>query len=75
MRDQRIEAWAALGLIKARDRLAAGSVGAKPIDGLGREGDEAARAQAMDGVADRRGVGPRNARDRRGCHGRPPVPK
>ena len=45
VRDQGIERGAALGRIEARDRLAVGGVGAEPIDGLGRKGDQAARGE------------------------------
>ena len=46
MRDQRIERRPALGGIEPRHRLAVGGVGAEPVDGLGRERDEAARREA-----------------------------
>ncbi len=36
----------ALGVIEPRDRLAVGGVGAEPVDGLGREGDQPAGRQA-----------------------------
>ena len=45
VRDERIERRSALGLIEAGDRLGVGGVGAEPIDGLGGEGDEAARGE------------------------------
>ncbi len=57
MRDQRIERGAALGLIEARDRLAVGGVGAEPVDGLGRKGDEAACGQRARGALDGRATG------------------
>ena len=44
--DQRIERGPALGGIEPRDRLAVAGVGAEPVDGLGREGDEAAGREA-----------------------------
>ena len=52
--DQRIERRSALGLIEAGDRLGVGGVGAEPVDGLGREGDEAARGQHARGQRGRR---------------------
>ena len=46
MRDQRIEARAALGGIKPRDRRAVGGVGAEAVDRLGRERHEPAVGRA-----------------------------
>ena len=57
MRDQRIEGRPALGLVEARDRRAVGRVGAEPVDGLGRKGDEAAGGQHARGAFDRRAAG------------------
>jgi len=45
MCDQGIEGGAAFGSVKPRNRLAVAGVGAEPIDGLGRERDEAASGQ------------------------------
>ena len=45
MGDQRIERGPALGLVEPRDRRGIGGVGAEPIDGLGRERDQAALAR------------------------------
>src|SRR5919108_1809912 len=42
MRDQRVEAWSALGLEDARNRSAVGRIGREAIDGLGRNGDHVA---------------------------------
>ena len=53
MGDQRIEARPALGGIDPRDRGRRGGVGAEPIDGLGRKGDEPALAQNFGGALDR----------------------
>ncbi len=53
MGDQRIEGRAALGLIKPRDRLGVGGVGAKAINGLGWEPNQPALREA----ARRRGHG------------------
>ncbi len=75
MRDQGIERRPAFGLVKTRDRLSVGRIGAKAVNSLGREGDEAAGLEAMHRVADRSRVGPRNACDQRGCHRREEVPK
>jgi hypothetical protein len=47
MRDQRVEAGPAFGGVNSRDRLAARRVGAEPIDGLGREGDELSRCEQL----------------------------
>ena len=53
MGDERIEARPALGGIDPRDRRRRGGVGAEPIDGLGRKGDEPALAQSFGGALDR----------------------
>ena len=45
MGDQRIERGAALGVVEPRHRFAVGGVGAQPVDGLGRKGDQTAGAQ------------------------------
>ena len=52
--NQRIERRAAFGLIETSDRLGVGGVGAEPVDGLGREGDEAARGEHARGQCGRR---------------------
>ena len=57
MRDQRIEARAALGGIEPRDRRAVGGVGAEAVDRLGRERDQPALAQHARGRRDRVAVG------------------
>ena len=46
MGDQRIEGRPAFGGVEPRDGLAVGRVGAEPVDGLGREGDQAAGGEA-----------------------------
>ena len=46
MRDQRIEARAALGRIEPRDRFAVGGVGAEAVDRLGRKRDQPAVRRA-----------------------------
>ena len=45
MDDQRVEGRPALGGEDRRDRAVVAGVGAEAVDGLGREGDERARAQ------------------------------
>ena len=57
MGDQRIECGPALGLVKPRDRLAVGGVGAEAVNGLGRKGDQAAGREAAHRLGDRGGVG------------------
>ena len=47
MGDQRIEGRPALGLVEPRDRRGIGGVGAEAVDGLGRERDQPALAQAV----------------------------
>ena len=59
----------ALGLIEARDRFAIAGIGAEPIDGLGREGDKAARGEAARRGRDRRLIGLEDAGHRFGGHG------
>ena len=49
MGDQRIEGRPALGLVEPRDGGRVGGIGAEPIDGLGRERDQAALGQAARG--------------------------
>ena len=46
MGDQRIEGGPALGLVEPRDRGRIGGIGAKAVDGLGRERDQPALGQA-----------------------------
>ena len=46
MRDQRVEARAVLGGVDAGDGLGAGRIGAEAVDGLGREGHQAATARS-----------------------------
>ena len=53
MRDQRIERRAALGRVEPGDGLAIAGVGAEPVDGLGRKGDETAGRKAARGRLDR----------------------
>ena len=57
MRDQRIERGPALGGIEARHRDAVLRVGAEPIDGLGREGDQPAGREAARGLGHGLGTG------------------
>ncbi len=57
VRDQRVERGAALGLIEARHRRAVPSVGAQPIDGLGREREQAAGGERARGPLDCRAAG------------------
>ena len=61
MDDQRIEQRAALGGKDRGHRLAIGSVGAQAIDGLGREGDQAAVLQDAGSLGNALGVGGRGA--------------
>ena len=75
MGDERIERRAALGLIEARDGAPVGRVGAEAVDRLGRKRDEAAGGKHARRVRNRCGIGPCNARRRRGCHGSPRVPR
>ena len=57
MRDQRVEARAALGGVKPRDRFAIGRVGAEPVDRLGRKRDQPAVGEHARGRRDRVAVG------------------
>ena len=68
MADERIERGPALGLIEPRHRLAVAGIGAEPIDGLGREGDEAARGEAARRGLHRRLAGADDAGHRFGGH-------
>ena len=52
MGDERIEGRPALGRIDQRHRLVVGGIGAKPIDGLGREGGKLAAAKGHGGGGD-----------------------
>ena len=52
MGDQRIERRAAFGGVEAGDGLAVTRVGAEPVDGLGRKGDQPALRQAAPGRLD-----------------------
>ena len=52
MSDQRIEARPPLGGIDLGDRPVVGRIGAEPIDGLGRKGDEFARPDQAGGAGD-----------------------
>ena len=61
MRDQRIERRPALGGVEPRDGGAVGGVGAEPVDGLGRERDQAAVGEAARGVGDGRAFGGNDA--------------
>ena len=60
--DQRIERRPALGLVEPRDGARRGRVGAEAVDGLGREGDQAAGGKDARRVRNRGGVGPRRTR-------------
>ena len=68
VRDQRIERGPALGGIEARHRLAVGRIGAEPIDGLGREGDEPAGRKAARRRSNGLSAGRQHARHRLGGH-------
>lgn len=52
MDNQRIEARSALGREDLGDGLVLRRVGAEPVDGLGREGDELAFDQSLGGMSD-----------------------
>ena len=54
MDDQRVEARPSLGREDRGDGALVGRVGAEPIDGLGRKGDERPVAQQPRGARDRR---------------------
>ena len=69
MGDERVEGRAAFGLVDPRDGAPVGRVGAEAIDGLGREGDQAAGGEHARRVGNRCGVGLRYAGDQRSCHG------
>ena len=62
MGDQWIERGPALGVIEARHRDAVLRVGAEPVDGLGREGDEPAGLKAARGGRNRLGIRLHDAR-------------
>lgn len=53
MGDQRVEARPAFGLENGGDRPRVFRVGGQPIDGLGGQDDEAAKAQRLGGLGDR----------------------
>ena len=57
MGDERVEAGPALGGVDARHGLGGARIGAEPVDGLGREGDEAPRAQQGGSGGDPGGIG------------------
>ncbi len=52
MDDEGIEARPALGRVDLGDGLVLRRVGAEPIDGLGRKGDELAFDQSLGGMGD-----------------------
>lgn len=56
VRDQGIEARALLGGVDPRHRRRIAGIGTEPVDGLGGEGDEPARAQDRGGLGNARGI-------------------
>ncbi len=53
VRDQRVEARAALRLVEACNRAVAGCIGAKSVHGLGREGDKELAIERCNGLFER----------------------
>ena len=68
MGDQRVEHRPALGGIEPGHRLAVAGVGAEPIDGLGRKGDQPAGGEAGCGGLDGGGIGLQHPGSRLGSH-------
>ena len=58
MEDERVDRWPPLGREDSGERVDVRGVRAQAVDGLGGEGDEAAREQDPRGLGDRGIVGP-----------------
>ncbi len=68
MGNQRIERRASFGRIEAGHRLAIAGIGAEPVDGFGRKGDEAAGGKAARRCLGRLTISLQNPRSRLGGH-------
>ena len=75
MGDERIERRPPLGRVESCNGGAVSRVGAEAVDGLGREGHEAAGGEQARGVADRRRIRLGHACRQQGCHGVPRMPR